>query len=1297
MYKISVLLLILSLISCSENTNKWPAPEIISLDSSEGQRFIANNCVADDFAEGEKDNVYGLRCIEGKQILIKTSKQGTLVKTSVISDSANLKIAQDVDFINKYYSLSYTVLEGKGDDKNLPFLLKFFQEGESFTGNKDTEYRIIFKTVGNLLVLFKASENLKDIPYTERTSLKVWRAGEMKDYDCKKENLEKQECIDKNKVKKGDYYMVPFLAYPIKYCNAAAIKNVNNENTKKSRCVESHLQVSDYIKVNLNGKQDYNYNKDLKLDFFPADYFKGDWYFSIGLVEAPTSTGEKSTSSANLVKLQLQPGQMFFIDNSGSSDISEEDKQPLFKLPLKWLDFEAAQSGQGHWSQFGEREKQNNDDEIKSPYVSLGLKDIKTLSTPLSEIQVDWPKHIHIKSNIEQLEDVRIEEDYLSFSYRATLSTDGIDLRLQQVLTPLLAGKQAKWTISLLRLDSKKVSSEGFVPRKFFLKDFFKSRVFGIFPVFSQKIKKIGEDTEEELYDHARMTRFNLLLTEDEKKADKLDKPKTLEWRFSKNSTKDPEYRAVAKKAIDIYDRAFKYISKGKIRVALIEEEEKELGDLRYNLINLVEKDSNTDSGILGWGPSYANPNTGQIIGASANIYITPEKEGWFNTAKNYVQYELFEKDQNTTVENEVHVVSPYTKALIEDKCGNGEIEEGNVVKFVEENKPKVIDKSLKRDTDLKSKDMLLVCAKKIMLDRSLLALILHEMGHNFGLAHNFKASADKKNYYQTPEEIKKIFGDDFKFNEKILTQSSSVMDYIVSKAHPAMEYLGKYDLAALRYLYLDELEGKNGEPISLDINPDLEKQSPLTVAQLENRKDYLYCSDKFQEKEVFCQAYDYGATPKDIFEKNLLGFKMVFNFGRYRYDRNEYNPVDLGKMIKNSFSNLLYDSKWQKLRDGRLKKYGFDPVYKLNDQASIDKYKEIIEGENIPGTEYALYYPVREQFFQLIMEVMDYEEMTCHVRDEKTGKKSPLALEDIKSFFPHEEKREIKNCESFKDVFDDEGLILEHQTGFENFLSYYPYHSNDSINRFSVAPIQLIFEPPGFVSYANNTIDPHFMDWVHEPDLLEKLRLKTKQAINWEKNRTNVGALKSEILLSSYKSALQNVSDNTKTTEKQEIERELMNYSFGFRRYFVETGHNSSFDNLVEKPLRLNQHSNIDNTFLTEAYKDYISHDSPKEYQTSFQQYLRTQKTNEIVIAHTSSGKEVIITPYQKDSFSAKMIQEYHDKVSQNEEMSLKKLKERIGNSADNNPSLVDRLNKLALERYTNQLLERIKKEARN
>ena len=1246
MRKLSVLILSLSLGSC------WEREEILP-NSSGG--FIENNCVTEDFAQGQDDNVYGLACIEGKQLVIKTAEKVIdPVKISSIADSNNLEIADDVDFMGKFYAPSYQILEGKGDDKEIPFLLKFLPEDEEFIGNKDTKYRIIFKTKGNYLVLYKASKNLEDIPFIERTSLE----------------------------KEKGYYMVPFIGYNIKYCEPETLRNrQTNEKTKKSRinCEDSHLQSSKYIQVKISSKTAYDYKKGEKMNFFPADYFKGNWYFSIGLIESPSQAGEKSTSIAELVKIIPHPEQMFLVDDSGKLAL-DTDKEVVFKLPVTWLSFEAALNGKGTWSKFGERSEINPTDEIESDYVRLNLSQMTSLATPLGEINLGWSGiPIEITSTIDLLEDFRIEKNYLSFSYRATLNAD----KFPPGIKDLLHGKQAKWKISLLRLDS--IEESGFVPRKSFVKDSMESRVFGAFPVFSQKIKGIGETSDEDKYSHARIKRFNIGLTSAQKKADRPDKPfKTLKWYFSKNSTKNPNYRATARRAVDIYDRAFKYISHGKIGVKLIEEEEKELGDLRYNLINLVEKDANLDSGILGWGPSYANRNTGQILGSSANIFITEEKIGWFNVIRNYVRYELFEKDQNSAELNKIHAVSPLTKNLIEDKCGKGKIKKGNVVKFVAENKAKVKDKSINRGSNLKNRKIILACVEMV-IERSLLNLILHEMGHNFGLTHNFKASADSKNYFQSPEEIKKIFGDDFKFNEQLLARSSSVMDYILTKVYPGMEYLGKYDLAALRYLYLDELEGKNGELISLNINPDPNQQFPLTAQQLKERKDYLHCPDNFNNKEPFCKSHDYGSTPAEIVTNSMTSAKMIFNILRYRYDKSnkDYDVFDVAQMfLYPIFSNFIYYKHWEKLRDNHLKNQGFDPVYKLRDQALVDRYKKIIEvKEEESSSEYALYYPLRRMFFDWIMEVMSYEEMTCHVKETATGEQHQLALEDIKLFFENEENRKVANCKSFNDVFKNEGLTLEKQTGFEDFVSYYPYHPNKSINTASVSPIGDIFRPPGFVNHFKVSLVPELMSWAHEPDLLNEWYLRTGDSINLEKNRTGVGVLKSNTFLASYKSGLELVSDETE--DKKEIKRELENYSFGFRKYQLEAGHDSSFDKLVEIPLSLRKP--VDNPFLIEANKDY--NDNLQEY-SNFLTYLKTQKKHEIIITHVYN-KEVLIVPYQKDSFSAKMIQEYHDKVSQ-----LKQLNNKV--ESEKKPSLVDRVNKIVLERYTTGLFERIEDEAR-
>lgn len=85
---------------------------------------------------------------------------------------------------------------------------------------------------------------------------------------------------------------------------------------------------------------------------------------------------------------------------------------------------------------------------------------------------------------------------------------------------------------------------------------------------------------------------------------------------------------------------------------------------------------------------------------------------------------------------------------------------------------------------------------------------LLHELGHNLGLRHNFIASADKH-------------------REKAAHSASSTMDYVVGMLDP-----GSYDRDAMRYAY-----GKEGP----------------------HSTEYLYCTDETTELEPACIPWDFG------------------------------------------------------------------------------------------------------------------------------------------------------------------------------------------------------------------------------------------------------------------------------------------------------------------------------------------------------------------------------------------------------------------------------------------------------
>ena len=197
-------------------------------------------------------------------------------------------------------------------------------------------------------------------------------------------------------------------------------------------------------------------------------------------------------------------------------------------------------------------------------------------------------------------------------------------------------------------------------------------------------------------------------------------------------------------------------------------------GDIRYNVLRWT---SSPNPPFGGYGPSFTNPRTGEILGADIMlewIYLT-----------NRVRYsEIFENQEIR--EN--------------DFCYNSLIKQEN----------RIFGKLATEALDLNENEI------SRLYEEDLYQLILHEVGHTLGLNHNFAASTLHNN--------SDVHNPEITYKEGL---SSSVMDYHALNIAPigveqgqyADVKPGKYDILAIKYGYTPKLSKK-------DLNNMLEKYS---------------------------------------------------------------------------------------------------------------------------------------------------------------------------------------------------------------------------------------------------------------------------------------------------------------------------------------------------------------------------------------------------------------------------------------------------------------------------------------
>ncbi len=174
-----------------------------------------------------------------------------------------------------------------------------------------------------------------------------------------------------------------------------------------------------------------------------------------------------------------------------------------------------------------------------------------------------------------------------------------------------------------------------------------------------------------------------------------------------------------------------------------------------------------------------------------------------------------------------------------------------------------------------------------------------HELGHAFGLLHNFTASTDKANY-----EFKNSQG----VAEKTGRNYSSIMDYI---ADIDMRYNGPgpYDAHAIRAAYTGMVEVASDEVAQTlkdkkinvtadnlistnDVVTKLVGSEPLvhftkdTVNKDGKLKHYAQCDDTNVGQSVLCARFDSGGSATEIVQNLINDYHRGYVNRNYVYDK---------------------------------------------------------------------------------------------------------------------------------------------------------------------------------------------------------------------------------------------------------------------------------------------------------------------------------------------------------------------------------------------------------------------------
>ncbi len=185
-----------------------------------------------------------------------------------------------------------------------------------------------------------------------------------------------------------------------------------------------------------------------------------------------------------------------------------------------------------------------------------------------------------------------------------------------------------------------------------------------------------------------------------------------------------------------------------------------------------------------------------------------------------------------------------------------------------------------------------------IILPEVWIPTLIHEMGHNLGLRHNFQGSEDKENFFTAAElEARKI---------DHVIPFSSVMEY--GDDLKALTVLGKYDLAALRFGYNREVDVVDTKTQAVTTVPVTSTLDSMKLTEGIELKPYGFCTDEHTGINAGCKRFDLGTSYTEITQNIINDYEDAYakrNFRNARASMSLWDDFAYARRIGGIFMDL--------------------------------------------------------------------------------------------------------------------------------------------------------------------------------------------------------------------------------------------------------------------------------------------------------------------------------------------------------------------------------------------------------